>query len=118
MKAVANSAPNLRQNRETRGRRAETKSRTEEYMNSKHMYQLWRGDTKFGAPKEMTGQERHEVNKKLEMKFFNDKSPNARLWRWQTLDYRPLPKGTTVAEGRAQIRARSIASMRQKAEAK
>lgn len=53
-----------------------------EYLNATHTFQLKHGDTPFGAPKVMTGREAHALNKQYEAKFFNDRSPNARMWKW------------------------------------
>lgn len=78
-------------------------------MAQKAMFQLYRGETPFGAPKEMTYGERKRLNKKFEMKFLNDKNPNARLWAWQVLTWKPSPKGTTVAEAKSFIRGARIA---------
>lgn len=90
--------------------RAYTSADKKKTMAQTGMFQLYRGETPFGAPKEMTYGERKDLNKKLEMKFMDDKSPNARLWAWQTLTWKPTPKGTTVAEAKAFIRSQRIAN--------
>ncbi len=66
-----------------KARREQQREEARAYLDGTHTFQLLRGDTPFGAPKEMTGREAKALNTKFERKFFNDKSPNARLWCWK-----------------------------------
>lgn len=74
------------------------KAKLTAYLAATHNFQLWRGESAFGAPKEMTGQEAVNANRKYEQMFFEDRRSNARLWRWLKVGVKPVPKGTTVGE--------------------
>ena len=66
------------------------------YLTTTHDFQLWYGDAPFGKPRAMTGQEAYDKNKALELKFFNDKNPEAHLWRWYLVGAVRITKGMTA----------------------
>lgn len=77
-----------------------------EYLEKVQEFQLWRGETAFGKPKTMSGREARDLNKGFESKFFESKDPQARLWRWMVVGTKPVTRGTTLNEYRAQRQAR------------
>lgn len=54
-----------------------------EWKNAEHVFQLFRGEQKFGKPQTMTGREAVLKNRAYEKKFMSDydKDKNARMWR-------------------------------------
>lgn len=83
-----------------KGKRLHSVEKSKVYYDQTKKFQLWRGETKFAAPKEMTRREAWALNKQLEHKFLNDKSEKARLWRWMEEGQVPMPKGTTLDQYR------------------
>lgn len=81
------------------GRRA-VRERTQRYLEAEHDFQLWRGETAFGKPQRMTGQEAYEKNRRYEKLFFANKDPSARLFRLMPVGSKPIAKGTTYNDYR------------------
>ena len=78
--------------RAKKNRRKIRSDEIKEYFSTTFEFQLWRGDTAFGRPKSMTGEEAWKLNREYELKFLNDKSPNSRLWRWHKVGSKPRAK--------------------------
>lgn len=81
-----------------KAKRLDKKEKVKAYFASVFEFQLWYGDTAFGKPQKMTGKEAYEKNKALEDKFFKDKNPDARLWRWHQVGVPRVTKGMTAKE--------------------
>jgi hypothetical protein len=82
------------------------------YFDTSYDFQLHYGEAPFGKPRFMTAREAYDRNKILEEKFFLDKNPDARLWRWFRVGALIAPKGTTVDEYRRMKFIRSSAKTR------
>jgi hypothetical protein len=68
------------------------------FLETTCIWQLWYGDSPFGKPRSMTGQEVMEKNKALELKFLHDKTPDVRMWRWHKEGALRITKGMTANE--------------------